>query len=412
MNGTYDAIVVGARAAGSPTAMLLARKGYRVLLVDRARFPSDTTSTHLIHNPGTAALKRWGLLERLIATGCPPVDTYRFDFGPVVLAGKPRPVDGATVACGPRRTVLDQLLLDAAAESGVEVRDRFSVDGLLVDNGVVTGIRGRSGGREFTETARVVIGADGMNSSVANRVHAAAYNEVGPLMAPYYAYFSGIPDTGAFEACIRPSRAIVMVPTHEGLTCVVGAWPYAEFDANKRDLEANYYRTFDAEPAYAERIRCGKRESRLNGHPVRNFYRVPYGPGWALVGDAGYTKDPCTAQGITDGFRDAESVSNALDEAFTGRRPYRDALREYHRARDEATRPMYDYTVEAATLEPPPAHVLAVLGACAGNRRATEDYLSMEAGALPVPAFFDPDNVARIMGAASRSARAPATAQH
>ena len=123
----YDAIVVGARCAGSPTAMLLARKGYRVLAVDRATFPSDTISTHLIHPPGVGALKRWGLLDRVVATGCPPIDTYAFDFGPFTIAGSPESPD-SSVAYAPRRTVLDKLLVDAASEAGAEVREGFTVE--------------------------------------------------------------------------------------------------------------------------------------------------------------------------------------------------------------------------------------------------------------------------------------------
>src|SRR3954467_4406019 len=124
----YDAIVVGARCAGSPTAMLLARKGYRVLLLDKASFPSDTMSTHLVHSPGVAALERWGLLERLGATGCPPVEAYSFDFGPVTISGSPRPIDGIARGYCPRRTVLDKLLADAAVEAGAELREGFTAD--------------------------------------------------------------------------------------------------------------------------------------------------------------------------------------------------------------------------------------------------------------------------------------------
>ena len=122
MNNVYDAIVVGARCAGAPTAMLLARKGHRVLVVDQATFPSDTLSTHLVHPPGVAALQRWGLLDRLVATGCPPIGTYAFDFGPFTISGAPGTGE-APVAYGPRRTVLDKLLVDAASEAGAEVRE-------------------------------------------------------------------------------------------------------------------------------------------------------------------------------------------------------------------------------------------------------------------------------------------------
>jgi len=157
----YDAIVVGARCAGSPTAMLLARKGYNVLVVDRAKFPSDTISTHLVHPPGVAALNRWGLLDRLVATGCPPIDTYAFDFGLATVSGAPGTAE-APVAYSPRRTVLDKLLVDAALDAGAEVREEFTVEDILIEDGRVTGLRGHGkAGQTVTEHARVVIGADG-----------------------------------------------------------------------------------------------------------------------------------------------------------------------------------------------------------------------------------------------------------
>ena len=147
----YDAIVVGARCAGSPTAMLLARKGYRVLVVDRATFPSDTLSTHILHPPGVAALERWGLLDRLVATGCPPIDTYAFDFGPFTLSGAPGTAESPIAYC-PRRTVLDKILVDAASEAGAEVRERFTVEDIIIENDRVVGVRGHSkGGDTVTE---------------------------------------------------------------------------------------------------------------------------------------------------------------------------------------------------------------------------------------------------------------------
>ncbi len=170
VNDKYDVIVVGARCAGSPTAMLLARKGYRVLLLDRATFPSDTISTHLIHPPGVAALKKWGLVDRLVSTGCPPIEIYAFDMGPFVISGSPG-IEGSPVSYGPRRTVLDKLLVDAAAEAGVEVRTGFTVDEVLSEDGSVTGIRGHSkGGPPVTEHARMLVGADGLHSVVAATV--------------------------------------------------------------------------------------------------------------------------------------------------------------------------------------------------------------------------------------------------
>src|SRR5262245_46200241 len=187
---TYDAIVIGARCAGAPTAMLLARKGHRVLLVDRATFPSDTVSTHLIHPPGVAALRTWGLLDRLVATGCPAIHTYAFDFGPFTISGTPGTHD-SPVAYGPRRTVLDKLLIDAAAEAGAEVREAFTVESIEIEDGRITGIRGHGkGGDSVTERARVVVGADGLHSLVARTATAEQYNDQPPLAAGYYTYWS------------------------------------------------------------------------------------------------------------------------------------------------------------------------------------------------------------------------------
>src|SRR5947208_4466834 len=161
MSSQYDAIVVGARCGGSPTAMLLARSGYRVLLLDKATFPSDTMSTHVTHPPAVAALARWGILERLEATNCPPIARYSFDFGPVSVAGSPQTSDGAVHAYAPRRIVLDALLVETAVAAGAELREAFTVEEILFDGGAVTGIRGHAkGGETVTERARVVVGAD------------------------------------------------------------------------------------------------------------------------------------------------------------------------------------------------------------------------------------------------------------
>ena len=181
----YDAIVVGARCAGSPTAMLLARKGYKVLVVDRARFPSDTLSTHILHPPGVASLRRWGLLDRVVVTGCPPIHTYAVDFGPFTISGAPG-TDEDPVAYAPRRTVLDKLLVDATVEAGAEVREGFTVSEVVVDDGRVTGVRGHRGdGRTVTERARVVVGADGRHSLVARAVRPEQYHEKPRLLAGY-----------------------------------------------------------------------------------------------------------------------------------------------------------------------------------------------------------------------------------
>jgi flavin-dependent dehydrogenase len=396
----YDAIVVGARCAGSPAAMLLARKGRDVLVVDRATFPSDTISTHLIHPPGVAALRRWGLLDPLVATGCPPIDTYAFDFGPITIAGAPG-TDDEPVAYAPRRTVLDKFLVDAAAEAGAEVREGFTVVNIVFEDGRVTGVRGRSkGGQTVTEHAQVVIGADGIHSLVAQAVGPEQYNEKPPLNASYYAYWSGLPMNGRFEAYIRPNRGFAAWPTNDGLTLVICGWPFAEFDANKKDVEGNYLKVFELVPAFADRIRAAKREAPYVGTGVPNFFRKPFGPGWALVGDAGYNKDFITAQGIQDAFRDAELCATALDESFSGARSFDVAMGEYQSTRDEHVSPMYEFTAQLATLQPPPPELQQVLAAVQGNREAMDGFARVNAGVTSPAVFFSEENVGRIVAAA------------
>jgi 2-polyprenyl-6-methoxyphenol hydroxylase-like FAD-dependent oxidoreductase len=393
MTKTFDAIVVGARCAGSPTAMLLARKGYRVLLVDRASFPSDTVSTHLLHPLGVEALSRWNLLDRLVETGCPPIHTYRFDFGPFTISGSPG-TERSPVAFCPRRTILDKLLIDAAAAAGAEVREGFSVEEILFEDERAVGIKGRSNhGGSTIERARVVVGADGLRSFVAAAVRPEHYDEKSPLLAAYYTYWSGLPTDGRFENYIRDKRGFAAMPTHEDLTLVIAGWPYAEFADNKNDIEGNYLKTIELAPAFADRLRGAKREVRFAGMAVPNYFRKPYGSGWALVGDAGYNKDFITAQGIMDAFHDAELCATALDKTFCGERSFVDAMDEYQRTRDARVKPMYDFTCQLATLEPPPPEMQQLFAAIHGHQRAMDEFARMNAGTISPAEFFAPENV-------------------
>jgi flavin-dependent dehydrogenase len=389
----YDAIVVGARCAGSPTAMLLARKGYKVLVVDRARFPSDTISTHL--------------LDRLTATGCPPIDTYAFDFGPFTISGSPG-TEGAPVAYGPRRTVLDSLLVDAATQAGAEVREGFTVEEVVIDDdGHVTGIRGHSSdGQTVTEHAKVVIGADGRHSLVARAVGPEQYHQKPQLLCGYYTYWSGLPMHGRFETYIRPDRGFAAWPTNDDLTLVIGGWPFAEFEANKRDIEGNYLKMLEMAPPFAERVHAATREARFVGTAVPNYFRKPYGRGWALVGDAGYNKDFITAQGMHDAFRDAELCATALDQSFSGASSFEVAMGGYQSTRDTQVLPMYELTCEFATLEPPPPEMQQLLGAVHGNQEAMDGFARVIAGVTSPAEFFSEENVGRIMSQANPAAAA------
>ncbi|HEY6307177.1 MAG TPA: NAD(P)/FAD-dependent oxidoreductase [Candidatus Angelobacter sp.] len=403
----YDAIVVGARCAGSPAALLLARKGYKVLLVDRTTLPSDMAfSNHFVHQAGAAALKRWGLLERLAATNCPPITEDYFDYGTFSLTGPVPAVDGVNTAFAPRRIKLDPLLAAAAAEAGAELRDGFSVQELLWDNGRVSGIRGRHKGTTVTEKARIVIGADGMFSMVAKAVKAPETKNSAPLEGSWYAYWSGVPMKG-WHLWLRPDRVIFAYNTNDNLSLIGVAFCARDLPVVRPSIETNHREVIQQyAPELAERMRRGRRESHFVGGAIPYFLRRPYGPGWALAGDAGYQKDPCTASGITDAFRSAEWLAEAIDAGFSGRQPLEQALAAYEQKRDQSEIPYFDLTTQLAALAPPPPEVAQVLFALTENPEQRSRFFSMLAHGVPVQEFFSPENIQKILSGSTQQASA------
>ena len=399
----YDAIIVGARCAGSPLAMLLARKGYRVLLLDKATFPSDTISTHHIHQPGVARLRRWGLLEKVQASNCPATTEIRFDAGPFALTGTPPPADGAAEAYAPRRRVLDKILADAAEEAGAELREGFTVEELTTEGDTVTGVRGRGpNGQTVAEKARIVVGADGARSFVARSVQAPVYLDRGMLTCNYYSYWSGVP-VGGVELYTREGRMMVADKTNDGLTMVTVVWPKEEFQRVRSNIEFEFMRALkEHAPGLAERVQSGRREERFAGTGfIPNFFRKPYGRGWALVGDAGYVKDPITAQGITNSFSHAGMLAEALDEGFSGRRLMKDALADYERGRNAEVMAMFEHTTGLARLQAPSAELQQLLAALRGNQTEIDRFLGTVTGTVSIPEFFSPENIGRIVNAAA-----------
>jgi 2-polyprenyl-6-methoxyphenol hydroxylase-like FAD-dependent oxidoreductase len=348
-------------------------------------------------------LARWGLLPRLAATGVPPIcRRMKFDVGPFALHGTvPDANDGRGGFC-PRRTVLDTLLLSAAAESGVEIREGFSVDDLMVTAGAVVGVRGRGrGSPPIEERARVVIGADGVNSFVARSVRAPEY-DVRPVTAcGYYSYFSGVPQDD-IELYVRHHYAFGGAPTNDGLHLVMVNWPASDFPRVRADVEGHVWQALEGSPDFAERVRAGRREEKWYGTAgVPGYFRKPYGNGWALVGDASYNRDPITAQGISDAFIDAESLAEALSLALSGDGTFDDRLAAHEAARNERVRPMYDFTTQLAALEPPPPEMQALFGALRGSQDATNAFLSAITGAIPLTDFMSEENIGRIIAAAA-----------
>jgi 2-polyprenyl-6-methoxyphenol hydroxylase-like FAD-dependent oxidoreductase len=386
----YDVVVVGARCAGAATALLLARRGHRVLLLDRAAFPSDMAlSTHLVWPRGVAKLTEWGLGEALAGTGAPPLGTARMDFGELVLEGPLEPAGEVGDAWAPRRSTLDGLLVEAAVAAGAELREHCSVQALISDGDGVTGVHCRSrGGRAFDVDAQLVVGADGMHSTVAALAGAAEYRARPPLMGTYFSYFTDVPTEG-IEFYPRDWRAAYGWRTDDDLTLVGANWNAADYPRVRADPEAAFHQTLaDIAPGLAERVQDGRREARFVGCSVPNCFRVPFGPGWALVGDAGYLKDPSTAQGISDAFDQAEQLAHAIDDGLTGRRPMGDALAGYAARRDEDVLPMYEFTCALAPFAPPPPELAQALGSAAGDPARTRALFGVFGGTTAVADFF------------------------
>ncbi len=390
----YDAIIVGARCAGSPLAMLLARKGLHVLLVDRASFPSDVVmSTHFITHAGAQRLHDWGLLDRVLATGCPSIATMTFDTPVARLEGKPTPTRDLCEAVAPRRLVLDQILLDAAIAAGVEFRDRTSLVDVIKTEGRATGVRLANGARTCDETSTIVIGADGRHSAVARRIGAGFLEERPSLQGTYFAYFSGLEDHG-LSVYARDRCTIYSWPTNDGATLLGVNWPVDEYAQVRRDPQGHVFKALDQHaPQLLAQLSEGHRESRWIGTAsATSFYRQSHGPGWALVGDSGYAIDPGTAQGISDAFRDAEHLAEAILRSVD-QQTLDQGLAQYQARRDAETRPMFEFTYQLSALEPPTPEMVAALQALSGDPEKTAQFLGITAGTVSVNDFFSTANL-------------------
>ncbi|HEY6595574.1 MAG TPA: FAD-dependent monooxygenase [Asanoa sp.] len=380
----HDVVVVGARAAGAATAMMLARVGLSVAAVDRAHFPSDTLSTHQVQLPGIARLRRWGLLDD-VAAAVPAVRVVRLDSGRTVLTGRYPEYQGVDALYSPRRTVLDARLVGAARAAGAEVVEGFTVTGLTTDGGRVTGVRGRlrGEGKEVTLPARMVVGADGKRSFVAKEVAAKTYRVRPPRTFACYSYWSGLP-MPAGELHLRAGLAVPAFPTNDGLTMVAAFGPIGGFDAFRRDVEGGFHALVDRCGDLGGRMRAAERVERFRtAADVANGFRTPYGPGWALAGDAGLVQDPVGAQGISNAFRDADLLAAAVVEGLDEGGNLDASLAGYHRARDASATAMDDFVGDLARLRVGP-RTQALFAALAGRPEAISRLLGAFAGAVPL----------------------------
>jgi flavin-dependent dehydrogenase len=244
----FDVIVVGGRCAGAATALLLARRGLRVLVVDKARFPAEIPHGHFIRYQGPRLLQRWGLLDKIVRSGCPAVTEMTIDLGDFPLTGTNLERDGVALGYGPRRRVLDAILIEAAVAAGAEFRDGFSVDDYLMDGAAVTGIRGRSyqTGALITAQAGITVGADGRHSSLASAVGAPVYETIPPLACWYFGYWSGVP-MDSLEIYRRDRNVVFAFPTNDGLIAVFIGWEVSEFGRcarMSRRLSGRFWRRY------------------------------------------------------------------------------------------------------------------------------------------------------------------------
>jgi 2-polyprenyl-6-methoxyphenol hydroxylase-like FAD-dependent oxidoreductase len=395
----HDVIVVGARVAGASTALLLARKGLKVLLLDRVTFPSDCLSSHQVQVPGGAALKRWGLLDAVIAAGTPPTREVRMDAGHVSLAGRFPSFEGVDALYSPRRRILDKILVDAARAAGAEVHEDLVVEALTLAGGSVTGIHGRTrGGTAVRETARLVVGADGKHSLVAKTVGAPKYHERPALAIGYYAYWRGLP-TGGGEMYTRDRRSVGVWPTNDGLVVTFVSAPREDFAGFRSDIEGSFFRTFDQAGSLGERLRAAERVEPFRGSAdLPNWFRKPFGPGWALVGDAGLVMDPITGQGIAQAFADAELLSDAVYGALDGSGNLDTRLSEYQRKRDRRALPVYELTVELASFHPPTVEREVLLRSLPGRPDEIERLFGLLAGVETLASYRTPLHAFKLLG--------------
>ena len=341
-HSAHDVVVVGARAAGAATAMLLAREGLDVLVVDRSRYGSDTLSTHALMRTGVVQLHRWGLLDDIIAAGTPAVRATTFRFADEEVRITIKPSHGVDALYVPRRTVLDPILVDAARAAGASFDYGTSISDVVRDRtGRVVGVAGRDHrGRAVRHTARWIVGADGLRSVVADAVGSPIERRGTGATAVMYGYWPGLVTDG-YHWVFRPEACAGLIPTNGDRTCVFAASTPARVGRGGLDALHDIVRA--AEPELADRLASA---TPLNG--VRTFgglpgyMRVPWGPGWALVGDAAYWKDPLGAHGLTDALRDAEILARAIIAVALGGADESDALDHYHQTRNRLSLPLFD----------------------------------------------------------------------
>jgi 2-polyprenyl-6-methoxyphenol hydroxylase-like FAD-dependent oxidoreductase len=387
----WDAVVVGARCAGASAALLLAQRRRRILLIDKTMFPSDVMSTLYIHQPGVSLLDRWGVLKSVVESGCPRVETLTYRVDDVELRG-PVPALGPIEATyAPRRSILDQILIDAAVRAGAEFVDGCALTELIMENGRVTGARLQMrNGTVLTEEARLIVGADGMRSTVARLTGAPFIVEDSLMTCVYYSGWTGL--SCGFSIIQRTGNSIGTVPTHDGVTLILTYFPRSEFAKVKTNpLAAHRCCIREMAPDVYDEICAGEQVIRLHGMGCQpNFFRKAVGPGWILIGDAGHHLDSITANGITNAFTQANLLGEALDCDIADQAGVDSALARFDVERYDALIDGYHSTLASAKLQVQDSR-LTMLRAISQVPELTQRYFALLAGIISTDEFLTPD---------------------
>jgi len=376
---TFDVVVVGGRVAGASTAMLLARAGLAVALVDRGRRGSDTLSTHALMRPAVVQLSRWGVLGNVVAAGTPAIRRTVFhypDGEDIDVAIKPRA--GVDELFAPRRHLLDRLLVEAAEDAGVQVMHETTVTSLRRDaTGRVSGVSAHGPGGGFDLSARLTIGADGIRSIVAEQAGARVVWQGRTASAVLYRYVEDGP-ADAYEWAYGAGAGAGVIPTNDGASCLfVSTTPDRMRKLRRSGVEHAVAALLAAAgPALVDRVRDARPVSPVRGWSgVAGHARQSWGPGWALVGDAGYFKDPITSHGITDALRDAELLAEQVITAFCYDVPEEGALARYQALREHLSRELFDVTEGVAAYDWDADGIRALLHRFSGAMRDEIEHL-------------------------------------
>jgi 2-polyprenyl-6-methoxyphenol hydroxylase-like FAD-dependent oxidoreductase len=344
----YDVVIAGARCAGASTALLLARAGLRVLVVDPLPRGRDTLSTHALMRGAVLQLHRWGLLDQIQKAGTPALRVTTFDYADETISVPIKARSGVDALYAPRRTVLDPILVDAAEAAGAEVVHGLRVDALTGDaSGRVTGAWLQDPEGRYRVQADLVIGADGLRSPVARMVGAPLLHRAEHATASIYGYWRGLP-ADEYRWYFREATGAGVIPTNGDAACIFVSVPPDSLKALRGDaLDGVFHGAVQrVDPELAGRLSPELQAGGLRAFGgVQGFLRQSWGAGWALAGDAGYFRDPLTAHGISDALRDAELLARAVVRGGD------DAMREYQDTRDGVARELMAVTDRIASLD-------------------------------------------------------------